>query len=372
MAELARGLAGGLAAEDDVTVHSLPSTGGIEGPWREGPSIRGREWLDAATLAQADRGTKTSPGVDCWLMMNAGLVPLASRLGKPCFGYFHGNDFTNPWLACGPRWLESFRRPYVTGFRHARRRRRLKAHLPSIARVITNSHQTAELISRRLEVPSASVHVVHPGVDDSFFQPSEPAPEGGPLRVLTVTRLSSHTRRKNVDGVLRALASLKPRLELTYTVVGDGDDRPRLETLARELGLVNRVRFLGSVSHQELLRAYRTSDLFILASKATAHDVEGFGIVYLEASASGVSVLGSRAGGATDAISQGENGLLVEDSSPEAIAEGITRFADHRERFSPQRARAFAEGFRWPRISGQLRAVLIDHLNPDSPSGRAP
>ncbi|MEM8933298.1 MAG: glycosyltransferase, partial [Acidobacteriota bacterium] len=207
MAELARGLVTALAATDQVRVHTLPGhgvAGGVEGPWMDGVPVRGRPAVDAATLPRGE--------TDVWLLLNAGLAPLARHLDAPTFCYLHGNDFTNPWLACGPRWFEALRRPYAARLRHALRRRSIRRQLPVVRHLLTNSHQTAALIRDRLRVGSERISVVHPGVHDDFFQDGEPAAtttdEPAPLRVLTVTRLTRHTRRKNVEGVLRAVASL--------------------------------------------------------------------------------------------------------------------------------------------------------------------
>lgn len=361
MAELARGLAEQLATSDRLSLFCLPGCG-IEGPWRLAGQLTGRTARDAALLRGEERSAAPP---DLWLAMNAGLVPLARRLDRPLFAYLHGNDFTNPWLACGPALLEAMRRPYASRIRHPLRRRAIARALPGVRHVFTNSHQTAALIRRRLQQPSERLSVVHPGVGDVFFQDRDVADAAAdrPLEILTVTRLSSHTRRKNVDGVLRAVARLEAdHQDIHYTVVGDGDDRPRLEALARELGIEARVTFAGKVELDDLLAAYRRADLFILASKATADDVEGFGIVYIEASASGVPAMCSRAGGATDAVVDGVNGLLIDDSSPAAIAAGIERFGNERRRFAPSAVRAFAEEFRWPKIAAQLRAGLLEHL----------
>jgi phosphatidylinositol alpha-1,6-mannosyltransferase len=160
--------------------------------------------------------------------------------------------------------------------------------------------------------------------------------------------------------VLYALSQLVDHMDFCYTVIGEGPDRVRLIELAANLRLQNRVRFLGRVSDEELLRCYRNSDLFILASKASQYDVEGFGIVYIEASASGVPVLGSRAGGACDAIEDGVNGVLIADSSPSAIAGGIKRFVATSELFPPSQVRAFANRFRWRSMARQLRALLSE------------
>jgi phosphatidyl-myo-inositol dimannoside synthase len=346
MAELARGLAEALATRDMVKVFTLKSH---QSGSRlvAGPPLTGRPDRDAALLRPLEQD------FDAFLLMNAGLAPLAALLGKPCFGYWHGNDFLEPWLACGPAWLEGIRRPYMARLRHALRRRAVKNDAAALRHLFTNSRQTAALIAGRMGVPADKISVVPPGVADAFFQPRGPA-AGGALRLLTVSRLSRFTRRKNVDGVLEALALLG-EVPFRYTVVGDGDDRPRLEARARELGVAERTLFRGSLDQRQLLEVYREADLFVLASKASAKDVEGFGIVYLEASASGLPVIASREGGATDAVQDGVNGLLLESSSPAAIAAGIRDFLARRKEFTAVKARAFAEAFRWPKIAADLR-----------------
>ncbi len=361
MAELAKGLTLSLAAEDQVRVYSLrrktAEVDRVEVPFPLVDRVCGRPHLDLPVLAADEHE------VDLWLALNGGLIPLAGKLTKPFFCYLHGNDFINPWLACGPRWLESFRRPYLADFRHHLRRQAIIQHLGRVRHVLTNSHQTAALIENRLGLPPERISVVYPGVNEAFFQPKDPAPEDSPLRILTVTRISRHTRRKNVDGVLKALALIGDRFPWVYTVVGGGDDRARLESLAAELGIADRVTFTGSVDFEQLLSAYRKADLFVLASRATKKDVEGFGIVYMEASAGGMPVICSREGGATDAVCEGVNGLLIDRSSPEAIAAGIEQFAASRETFSPESVRTVAEAFRWPRIADQARTVLLRHLS---------
>jgi len=176
---------------------------------------------------------------------------------------------------------------------------------------------------------------------------------------VTVTRLTKHSARKNVDGVLHAIARLEDAVDIHYTVVGDGDDRQRLENLACKLGLADRVTFAGRLSNAELLACYRNADLFVLASKATRYDIEGFGIVYMEASASGVPVICSAEGGATDAVSEGTNGIIIADSSATSIATGIRHMFTQRKLFPPEQVRGFAEGYRWPDVTARLRAELV-------------
>jgi phosphatidylinositol alpha-1,6-mannosyltransferase len=107
-----------------------------------------------------------------------------------------------------------------------------------------------------------------------------------------------------------------------------------------------------------LLAQYRDNDLFVLPVKATRTDVEGFGLVYAEAAASGLPVLASRAGLATDAIVDGTSGILLDSSSPEAIKDGIVRFLRERARFAEERVRAVAEAFRWRCVAPRVRSIL--------------
>lgn len=364
MAEMGRGLATALAAEDEVVVVTLPGHAVPGAGFEQHPVLTGRLARDAAALEGLP--------VDAWLALNAGLAPLAPRLTAPVFAYFLGNDFLDPWIAYGDGWLAAVERPYVAPLRKALRRAAVRRAVPALAGLLSISRSTTALLSRQLGVPRDDVALHPPGVDDAFFQAREAARRGevspGRLRILTVTRLSRYTRRKNVDGVLRALPLLAREIDWHYTVVGDGDDRPRLESLARELGIAGRVRFRGGVDQRELLAAYARADLFLLAARASANDVEGFGIVYLEAAAGGVPVIASRAGGAVDAVDDGENGLLIPESTPAAIAAGLERFAAERARFDPERVRAVAERFRWPRIAAGVRRAIAERL--DAGAGR--
>lgn len=122
---------------------------------------------------------------------------------------------------------------------------------------------------------------------------------GAGQRLITVARLSAAERYKGVDRVIRLLPQLMQRCpDLTYLIVGDGDDRPRLEALARSEGVADAVRFVGRVSEAELPDWYRAADVFVMPSTG-----EGFGIVYLEAMACGVPSVGLDCDGSVDPLS---------------------------------------------------------------------
>ena len=202
--------------------------------------------------------------------------------------------------------------------------------------------------------------IVPPGVAEHYFE--RPAVDRcgrtGPLHLLTVSRLDEWTRRKNIDGVLHGVASLPRDVVSAYTIVGDGDDRGRLEGMARTLGLADRVRFAGRLTADALLECYHAADLFVLAARAAPHDVEGFGIVYAEAAATGLPSICSAEGGATDAVDDGRTGIVIGRSDPDEVAGAIRAFAATRERYRGGPIRAFAEAFRWPRIAAVIRDQL--------------
>ncbi len=361
MAELARGMAVSLAAIDDVVVFTSPGRGLPDTSFEQRPVLRRDLRRDGELLRAA--------GVDVWLALNAGLVPLAEKVDEPFFAFFMGNDFLSPWIPYGGPW-ERLERPYAARLRFMLRRRAIRRAARSLRGVFTISRRSAELMAAGLGIDHRRIRVHPPGVGEGFFQDHNGG-SGDPLRLLTVSRLSRFNLRKNVDGVLRAVQRLEPRLPVRYTVVGDGDDRPRLEALARELSIEDLVDFRGSVTAGELPACYADADLFVLAAKASKRDVEGFGIVYLEASASGVPVLGSREGGAVDAVADGRNGILISASSPHCIADGIVRFAAHRDRFPPARVRAFAEQFRWPAVAAGVHEAIVSQLSSQAVSSRA-
>jgi phosphatidyl-myo-inositol dimannoside synthase len=138
---------------------------------------------------------------------------------------------------------------------------------------------------------------------------------------LTVGRMDSTERYKGHDRVIAALPEFVSQgHDVYYLIVGEGDDRPRLEAMAVEAGVQQRVLFLGGVDSQTLSAIYRCADLFVMASTG-----EGFGVAFLEAMASGTPAIGLDVGGAPDALGDGELGLVVrEDEITEVIATLLT------------------------------------------------
>jgi phosphatidyl-myo-inositol dimannoside synthase len=136
--------------------------------------------------------------------------------------------------------------------------------------------------------------------------------------LLTVGRMDAREQYKGQDRVIRAMPQIVARgHDAAYVIVGDGDDRPRLEALCSEVGVADRVRFVGAVDGETLLDLYRTADLFVMPSTG-----EGFGITFLEAMACGTPALGLDAAGARDALAEGQFGALTSAAQlPETICD---------------------------------------------------
>jgi len=116
--------------------------------------------------------------------------------------------------------------------------------------------------------------------------------------------------------VIAALPKILERIpDVSYLVVGDGDDRQRLEELAQAIGVGHSIKFAGQVSHHELPDYFRLADVFVMPSTG-----EGFGIVLLEAAASGLPVIGGNRDGSVDALAEGAIGTLVDpDDAPQLV-----------------------------------------------------
>jgi phosphatidylinositol alpha-1,6-mannosyltransferase len=169
-----------------------------------------------------------------------------------------------------------------------------------------------------------------PGVDTAFFRPGA---GGDTIRqrhglsdrrvIVCVSRL---VPRKGQDVLLRALPSiLRSAPDAGLLIVGDGPDRRRLEAIADREGVRAAVRFTGAVPWAELPAHYDAGEVFAMPcrTRRAGLDVEGLGIVYLEASATGLPVVAGRSGGAPDAVRAGETGRLVDGADVAAVAKAI-------------------------------------------------
>ncbi len=213
-------------------------------------------------------------------------------------------------------------------------RRRLKSHLikwrlaalQKAKGIFPVSNYSAHLVMS-LGVERERIEVVSNGVDIQRFKPSSNHRNSHEQKkLLTVARLDLH---KGHDRVLEALVILKEQgTTPRYIIVGQGDEEVRLRKMVQILGLENQVEFTGFMSGDQLPPLYNSCDIYIMASREIPGRldlVEGFGISFLEASASGLPVVAGNSGGVADAVRNGKTGILVHPDKPEDIALAIKR-----------------------------------------------
>ena len=196
-------------------------------------------------------------------------------------------------------------------------RRRVSVDVYRAARtIICISGKVQESLKTGTPAETSST-IVYNGVNPSLFSPN-PAEGGtsGP-QILMVGNL---LRNKGHDLVLKALANLRPSFpQLRCRIIGEGADRTRFESLARDLGVGRQVQFVGRQSRSEVAEAMRRCSIFVLPSRN-----EGLGCVYLEAMSCGKPVIACRGQGIEEVIEHGKNGWLVPVDGLEQLVEGIS------------------------------------------------
>lgn len=213
--------------------------------------------------------------------------------------------------------------------------------------VAANSRFTAGLMAGLHD----AVEVVNLAIREPMPAPLLPEPG----HIVSLGRLEP---RKGFDMVIRALPGLAGA---RYTIAGSGPDEARLRALAVECGVAARVDFAGAVDEATKSALLGRATVFAMPVRREARSVEGFGLVYIEAAWFGVPSLAGLAGGAADAVVQGETGLLVDGSDADAVREGLARLlADTplRERLGQAaRQRARAE-FSWAAVLPRYLRLL--------------
>jgi len=271
--------------------------------------------------------------------------------GAPYAVYIHGEEIT---LAIR-RWWKRL----VVGF-----------ILRSAGAVFVNSWFSSRQVLE-LGVPRNRIHVVYPGVDSGRFRPDADSPRQTSLHadgervLLSVGRLIP---RKGLDTLIRLLPRVAADIpDVVYWIAGGGaqSERQRMEQLAAATGVSDRVRFLGEVPGEDLPGLFKACEIFVMLNRTMSDgDVEGFGIVFLEAGACGKPVVGGRSGGAVEAVKDGRTGLLISGEDADAAVEAIVRLlrdAALRNRLGEAGRRRAIRHFSWDRAArrvGQVTARL--------------
>jgi glycosyltransferase involved in cell wall biosynthesis len=214
------------------------------------------------------------------------------------------------------------------------------------------SESTGDDLVRR-GVPRERVEVIYPGVDAAWYAPD---PAESRLREPTFLYVGRLKRYKGVEIALRALAlARQARPDIVLQIAGGGDDRARLERVARTLGLEGAARFLGFVSEEDKRRLLRRAWAVVLASPK-----EGWGISNVEAAACGTPALASDSPGLRESVRHGETGFLVPHGDARALADRMLELAADPGLVARlgKGARAFAEELTWDRAARATGAHL--------------
>lgn len=207
-------------------------------------------------------------------------------------------------------------------------KKRIRSRLKNLKRNSFNDCQSIfcvsnfskQLLLNNISVDADKVHVVNNGVNLERFYRAESKPAPYP-QLMTTCRLIP---TKGIDKVISCLPQLKKVFpDISYKVVGTGPDLTRLKQLAQMNHVEEQVQFLGKIEHQQLIDLYNQSDLHVMLSRQNSQQVEGFGLVFLEAALCGTASLGGDSGGIPDAIKHNETGWLVDPYDSENIAQKL-------------------------------------------------
>lgn len=352
MQRVATGLHAALAARADVQLRSLV----LETSWND--THRRMPGFMAGLLRGLPAETRREP-TDVVLfssMVTAALLPVVGRriaaAGALRAAIPVGRDVTLP--VAPYQWLV----PRVF--------RALDVVLPI-------SRATAHECLARGAAPERT-HVIPCGVDvASFAAPADRAAARGELLAavgldggalpddaLLLCSVGRHQERK---GFRWFVEYVMPRLpeNVCYLLAGSGPTTPQIEETVRRLGLERRVRLLGQVPEPMLRTLYRGADLFVMPNVPVTGDIEGFGVVMLEAGLSGLPVLAADLEGIADVVREGENGHLLPNGNPEAFAGAILRYDGDRGMLagaSERAARFTASTFSWDGVAARMLEVL--------------
>ncbi|OZE95620.1 glycosyltransferase family 1 protein [Rhodococcus sp. 14-2686-1-2] len=243
-------------------------------------------------------------------------------------------------------------------------------------RIIGNSVDTVTYVSKYTRGrfaaafgPRAALEHVPSGVDTDRFKPDDAARTELRARYglgdrPTVLCLSRLVPRKGQDYLIRSIEGIRAEVNgAVLVIVGGGPYEGTLRALARKAGVEEHVIFTGTVPSAELAAHHTIADVFAMPSRTRGAglDVEGLGIVYLEASATGVPVVAGMSGGAPETVLEGKTGLVVDGTSVDAITDAVVRILSDRALATTMgnAGRSWVQAeWQWDALAAKLRRLL--------------
>jgi phosphatidylinositol alpha-1,6-mannosyltransferase len=274
---------------------------------------------------------------------------LKKLTGTPFLLYFHGNDLMR--LAHRIKNKKSF----------------FNGSVFDAQGVVVNSAFTVDKVKRFLGFHKNKIIVLNPGLDDAWLDIECAAPRYTKTEPFHLISIGSLIQRKGFDKTIEAVSILTLKgYDLLYSLVGKGD-QTYLQSIARQYNVLDKITFHGFADLSEVQKFLMQSHLFVMPSRTLnqGRDVEGFGIVYLEAAACKRPSVASNDGGISDAVIDGKTGISVSNpDSAQDIATAIQSFIDDKDKLSEMGEEAYHrvnQSFRWESLCREF-LVNLDRL----------
>jgi phosphatidylinositol alpha-1,6-mannosyltransferase len=277
--------------------------------------------------------------VHCGRLIPEGVPALLNkfRRGVPFTCYVHGEDVeiarTSREISMLTRWV-----------------------LPRAEKIVANSNNTRDLLTRWWKIDEDRIVVMTPGVDIEHFHPSHSKKRRESWCqkkvIVTVGRL---VPRKGQDMMIRALPLIRESVkDAYYCIVGGGAEEQYLRDLADSHGVSDIVEFAGELTDDQMLACYQDCDLFALPNRRVMNDDEGFGMVLLEAQSCGKAVLAGDSGGTRETMLLGETGVIADCTTPQSLAKSVVNLLQDTARLQQMglNGRQFMErSFSWTELA---------------------
>ena len=265
--------------------------------------------------------------------------------GLPYLCYIHGEDVETASESRELSWI-------------------IKQVFKRANKLICNSQNTANIILNKWKVPQNKAMVLHPGVDTERFKPAERnliirkqlGWEDRPV-ILTVGRLQE---RKGQDMTIKSMPEIIKRLPNTlYAIIGNGERKEYLLSLVEELNLQDHVLFHDEISDEQMIQCYQQCDCFILPNRQVGNDIEGFGMVLVEAQACGKLVIAGDSGGTKETLIEGTTGFVVDCTSEKTLSNKLLEILTTTDsKISQLKCRQHVEdNFNWSKL-----ALKAEHI----------
>ncbi|MFX1420592.1 MAG: glycosyltransferase family 4 protein [Promethearchaeota archaeon] len=275
---------------------------------------------------------------------------LSRILNKKLVTMAHGNDF----LIRSPLTLKTY-------------------FFRNVDKIIVSNNLMKKYIMRTHQLHDNQIEVINRGINLEESKVVESKEQlrkefNIPKDAFVILSVGRHNSRKKFDLVIKAISKikkLKPSISLRYYLIGEGKETANLKNITTELGLEKEVKFLGSCDNKLRNKFYKLSDLFIMPSITRGVDIEGFGIVFLEANYYKLPVIGTSTGGITEAIIDGETGLLIEPNNLNSLNDKIIKLLENkdlRDIMGEKGYRRVIKDFSWDELVYQYIKVFSDVL----------